>query len=158
MYKIRTSIDEKQEAGSQRITDNRALHMHGVAEYMYEHAKDYELNPEDMFLLGWLHDVGYIYQDGDHAELGEKLLNRNHYPLLYSTAVAAHSDELEKKAHVSKELQLLVEADMHVSSITGKRVPYDQRLREIAVRHGRDSEVYRRCESNITFLRRNGRP
>ena len=34
--------------------------MHGVAEYMYAHAEDRGLNKDSMYLLGLLHDIGYV--------------------------------------------------------------------------------------------------
>ena len=44
------------------IPDNRMEHMHGVAEYCYKHATDdfYKLDRTHMYILGLLHDCGYI--------------------------------------------------------------------------------------------------
>ena len=44
-----------------KISENRMAHMHGVAEFMYEHAPLFRLNPDVMYILGLLHDIGYVH-------------------------------------------------------------------------------------------------
>ncbi|MBR0384343.1 MAG: HD domain-containing protein [Eubacteriaceae bacterium] len=58
-----------------RISEERIRHMHGVAEFMYKRAKDYKLDAEEMYLLGLLHDIGYIqgFEEGHGELLGNKL-------------------------------------------------------------------------------------
>ena len=55
-----------------KINNNKKMHMFGVAEFMYTEAPKYGLNPEEMYVLGLLHDVGYIFDDWhNHEENGE---------------------------------------------------------------------------------------
>ena len=46
------------------IDGNRLLHILGVAEYMYTKATDYNLDPDEMYLIGILHDIGFINDYG----------------------------------------------------------------------------------------------
>lgn len=51
---------------SEIISREKILHMWGVAEYMYQNASKYELKPDKMYVLGLLHDIGYIKGKQDH--------------------------------------------------------------------------------------------
>lgn len=50
--------------------------MHSVAEYMYRNAKKYDLNPEEMYILGLIHDIGYLKDRLDHEVHGARLLEK----------------------------------------------------------------------------------
>lgn len=134
-----------------------ARHTLGVARYMYEHAKDYKLNAENMFLLGWTHDIGLVFERDNHEQRGGALLMNNGFPLLYCIAVGSHGDSLFETGYVPEELMLLIEADLHISSITGEYVSYEKRLDEIKRTHGKDSPEYRISQDNIAYLRHVGR-
>lgn len=108
--------------------------MHGVAEYMYKHAEDYGLDPEEMYLLGLLHDIGYLEGKIKHAQHGADILQKIKFPHKYQIAVERHGDILKEKDHPSLELMLLIEADMHVIPGSSKEVTYRDRLEEIAER------------------------
>ena len=103
-----------------QISDDRIAHMHGVAEYMYKHAADYNLDPEEMYLLGLLHDIGYLEGRIMHAQHGAAILKKIKLPHKYQIAVEHHGDILKEKDHPSPELMLLIEADMHVIPQTGR--------------------------------------
>ena len=60
---------------AKRIDDNRIKHMHGVAEYMYNNAEKYGLNKEQMYVLGLLHDIGYVKEKAGHEQYGGDLLD-----------------------------------------------------------------------------------
>lgn len=130
-----------------QISDERIAHSHGVAEYMYAHAEEYGLNPKKMYLLGLVHDIGYISGKQNHEERGaDLLLSAGLSPNLVS-AVCHHEERLsEIKPYPSKELLLLAEADMHVMT-------YEQRLEDIAKRQGWNSKAFRTCEENVRYLR-----
>lgn len=81
----------------------------------------------------------------------------NGYPLRYCIAVGAHGDSLFETGYVPEELMLLIEADLHISSITGEYVSYEKRLDEIRRTHGKDSPEYRISQDNIAYLRHVGR-
>ena len=46
---------------NKKINENKKKHMFGVAQFMYEQVPKYNLNPEEMYILGLFHDIGYIY-------------------------------------------------------------------------------------------------
>lgn len=128
----------------------RAAHMHGVAEYMYRHARQYGLDPDQMFLLGYIHDIGHITQDKDAAEAGAKLLAEAGYKDAYT--VLRHKKILTPNDAQSLKLQLLIEADMHIG-MNGEDIGFDERLDQIAKAYGKDSPEYELYEGNIQFLR-----
>ena len=58
-----------------QISQERIAHMHGVAEWMYTHAEEYGCeNKDEMYLLGLIHDIGYLYgSKEDHEQKGAEL-------------------------------------------------------------------------------------
>lgn len=143
-----------------RIQCDRVLHMHGVAEYMYANAARYDLDPANMYLLGYLHDIGYLFGKEEHELKGAELVGLDSF---YGKLIAAHgltprqfaeySETNEKK--IPAEMILLWEADMMVD-LTGEAVGYEKRLEGIAERHGKESRVYRRCYETIDWLKKKG--
>lgn len=132
--------------------------MHGVAEYMYQHANEYNLNnKEEMYLLGLIHDIGYLYGEKEqHEQLGAELLGIDTY---YGQLVQAHgiTPQTYKQIHscsdseIPNELILLWTADMSVD-LNGREVGFQERLEDIAFRHGRDSKAYQNCCDTIAWL------
>lgn len=55
---------------SKVITEGRIHHMHGVAEFMYNHAQEHKLMPDQMYFLGLIHDIGYINGKSGHEASG----------------------------------------------------------------------------------------
>ena len=53
-------MEKHEHAHKEHINAYKTAHMIGVAEYMRERAKDYGLNPDIMYAVGLLHDIGYI--------------------------------------------------------------------------------------------------
>ena len=61
------------------IDGNRLLHILGVAEYMYTKATDYNLDPDEMYLIGILHDIGFINDystDANYQDYGDEILKK----------------------------------------------------------------------------------
>lgn len=133
------------------ISDERIAHMHGVAEYMYEHAGEYGLPADDMYLLGLLHDIGYLYGSDNHEVNGERLLRKNGFLLKYSIAVGNHAKYISDSIHPIKERVLLIEADMHIGP-DGEYMSFRDRLNDIKKRYGKNSEQYKICSDNIAWL------
>jgi HD superfamily phosphohydrolase YqeK len=131
------------------IEDNRYKHMRGVAELMYELAP--ENQKEDMFLLGLLHDIGYLFGAKDHNLKGGKLLRQNGYR--YWQEISAHG--LPETDYQSAELDLLNAADMHIDG-KGKRVTFAERLADIAERYGMQSPQYTMAEQMVKMLLEKG--
>lgn len=140
-----------------RISDERIAHMHGVAEYMYRHASDdfYRLDKDQAYMVGLLHDIGYIEGKSHHESFGGILLMKMGFK--DCQIIAEHGKQLDQDSINNKKLLLLVEADMHVSSASKKEITYEEKLKELAAEHGKDSKAYALCEKNIRFLQALGR-
>lgn len=148
---------------TKKITDERMMHMHGVAEYMHAHALDVGLNPEKMYVLGLLHDIGYVDGKFGHEARGANILKSLGFETEYFISILWHgsrpSDFLAltkgRAKDVPKELALLWEADMHVNS-KGEEVTFDERLRDVRERYPEGNE-YASCSEIIAWLKENGR-
>lgn len=141
------------------ISGDRIAHMHGVAEYMRVHAEEHGLPKNEMYLLGLLHDIGYLLGKEEHEKNGADFLTENGFPLKYVSSIRMHGKSLNDPivdGHWSAETLLLIEADLHVD-LSGENVGYDKRLEGIAKRHGKDSKAYCICAENVEWLRKHGR-
>ena len=140
------------------ITNERIAHMHGVAEWMYEHAEEYGCkNKDEMYLLGLIHDIGYIYRNKEeHEQRGAELLGINTY---YGKFVQAHGLTPQEymtcnecfDSEIPNEMILLWTADMMVDS-KGNVVGFKARLDDIKKRYGIDSKPYCICKEIILWL------
>lgn len=139
------------------ISANRLIHMNGVAKYMHSHASEYGLDKDKMFLLGYLHDIGYYQEKEDHDKSGADLVEKidmgtaksiRYHSMTPYEYMAAHNC---KESDIPKELILLWEADMSIGS-NGKNVGFTKRLQSIGDRYGTDSIVYKKCEEKIEWL------
>lgn len=144
------------------ISKNRILHMHGVAEYMYKHAPEYGLDPERMYILGLLHDIGYVHSKYNHEKNGAMMLRRVGY--VDADLVENHgnnptdyvNDFIPSARLMPKELVLLWEADMLIDSkiCPGEVVDFDTRLSETARKAGIDSPQYKNKKAKIEWLKK----
>lgn len=147
-----------------RISDDRIQHMHNVAEYMYEHAKDYGLEnqKEQMYFLGLIHDIGSVRSRETHEHDGADILRMTGLSQRYLTAVEWHgSSPLEYcKYHGITEEQLpnfmllLWEADLHIGT-HGEYMSFDDRLADIKSRRGEEKSKV--AEDVLRILRQRGR-
>jgi len=145
---------------AKRIDDNRIKHMHGVAEYMYNNAEKYGLNKEQMYVLGLLHDIGYVKEKAGHEQYGGDLLDDLFY--IDAAIITWHgSTPKEYKdillcddKNIPKELVLLWEADMHID-LNGEDVGFEKRLEDIGNRLGTDSIAYKNCCDVVSWLTKN---
>lgn len=125
------------EKQTQYILRNKQAHMSAVAEYMFRNAERFGLDPYEMYTLGLLHDIGYLYGSFGHAKAGGTLLINQGYK--YAMEIAYHGkfqDEYDSPA-----LRLLNEADLMIDS-NGNNVGFDGRLKDIGNRYGFQSENY----------------
>lgn len=143
-----------------KITENKIKHIHNVAEYMYENAERYNIDAETAYTIGLLHDIGYIKCKEGHAEAGASILAKMRFE--YSNIIRYHgttpNDYMIKKKcskdKIPKELILLWEADMHVDS-KGNQVSFDDRLKDIEYRYGKDSTQYKTSLEIVVWLSKN---
>lgn len=141
-----------------QITNERMAHMHGVAEWMYEHAEEYGCeNKDEMYFLGLIHDIGYLYgSKEEHEQKGAELLGLDTY---YGRFVQAHGLTPQEYmdchgcfgSEIPNEMVLLWTADMMVD-LNGNAVGFKARLDDIGNRHGIDSEPYRICKETMLWL------
>ena len=141
------------------INKNRELHMFGVANYMYQNAEKYNLDKNEMYLLGLMHDIGYLIDEKNHEEIGGEFLKSQNYK--YADFIKHHATipsiymKLKDctESEIPKELILLWTADMSID-LNGKNIGFDERLKDIGLRHGKDSTAYKNCEKMIDWLRK----
>ena len=127
------------------ISENRLHHSLGVARKCYQISVN-EGHNEDfcrkMFLLGWLHDIGYEFaqEKREHPKISAEMVS------LLGTVEQASIDAI--KGHgkipakpVSDERRILIAADMMTDS-RGNDVSVTTRLEDIRDRYGDQSEEY----------------
>ncbi len=135
------------------ITEDRLRHILGVARKAQELALKVKPNDEtyaqDMFLLGFLHDVGYEFTPTGkgHSSIGGELLKRCGYT--YWKEVANHG--CYENEQMSDELFILNCADMSIGA-DGKCCTMVERLEDIGGRYGKDSSAYQKATIEIRRL------
>ncbi len=149
-----------------RITKRRIEHMHAVAEFMYEHAKDYNLDhyEEQMYILGLLHDIGYVRKKKGHAKSGAEIIRiifgQNNF---FAECIEDHGltpKQYAQKHNIKTEqiplaMILLWTADLSIDS-KGNEVGISKRLEDIKDRYGKNSEAYKSSEETAKWLRTEG--
>ena len=138
------------------ISENKIRHMHGVAEFMYRNAERFGLNKEEMYTLGLLHDIGYLYGKDNHGVSGADLLRNLGFT--FSDIVAYHGKKPEyyllvhfEKESLPPELVLLLIADLSIDS-KGNEVGPEGRLTDIKLRYGSSSEEYVVAVETVAWL------
>lgn len=130
------------------LNRNRLLHMYAVAEYMYNHADDYDLkNKDELYVLGLLHDVGAIVDRNTHEHVGAKLLKNMGLSDKFTDIIYWHGSSPDNyceahnctKKDIPKELLLLWEADLHIDT-KGEFVSFNDRVSDIIARHQKLAE------------------
>jgi len=114
---------------STMLDENRLKHMLGVARLCYELAEGSETYKREMWLMGFLHDIGYEFDENNHAEVGAKLLADTFGVNGISFPIEHHGGPMQ----FGERMELLNYADMCISP-TGERISIDERLKEIESR------------------------
>lgn len=136
------------------MSDNKTKHVHAIAEYMYEHAPEYGLDPDEMYVLGMLHDIGYIRGKTGHSENGADLLKQMGINERFTYAILKHGADL-RKIKVTPELLLLVTADLQID-YEGEFIGYEARVAGVRLRYGEDSIQYKRVAGTVEYLEEHG--
>ncbi len=132
------------------ISEDRLHHLIGVARKAYKIAKEEghdETFCRRMFMLGWLHDIGYEFSEerSDHpyvsAELLETLGGATEHSEEWANAIDAIQCHGEFTKNETDEWKILNMADMLVNS-KGQEVTVSQRLEDIKNRYGACSDQY----------------
>lgn len=126
------------------INNNKMNHILAVARLMYQMAIDdgkSEEYAEQMFLLGYLHDIGYEFctKSVDHPAIGADILKTSNYK--YANEVLYHGKPNKNEIKDQYAMDLLDKADLLIDN-TGKYVGAKIRLEGIKDRYGENSHQY----------------
>jgi len=135
------------------IGDKRIAHSKGVADFMYNNAREYtEVFKEDLYLLGLVHDIGYIFGESvGHGARGGLMLKSLGFK--YWREVYWHG-KIVINGFKSPFLDLLNWADLNISS-SGEVVGYRVRIDSILKNYGVNSDNYKNAVtlSNLLALK-----
>ena len=138
-----------------KIDNNRIAHMHGVAEWMYTNAEFFGCKDKNRaYLIGLLHDVGFVDGVKDHELNGAKIVGSNTYigKIIKNHGITPVEYIDKYKSNPPKELILLWAADLCIDAY-GNDVGFDGRLEDIKLRHGEVSSAYRCSLITINWLK-----
>ena len=107
-----------------------------MKEIVTKHADKYECSPDDAFVLGLIHDVGYeiVSDQNEHANKGGLMLKAQGY--IYWKEVYYHGFPQEE--YMSSLLELLNYVDL-ITGPSGETMTVKQRIEDIAKRYGKGS-------------------
>ena len=131
---------------------DRLKHSYAVANKMIELGKEKSLSEielQELFLLGYLHDIGYEFGTNEnHNSIGGNLLKESNYK--YWQEVYYHG--IPNSEYKSLYLDILNTADMMIDKY-GNDVGFDKRLEDIKSRYGEDSIQYVNCFKIVNELK-----
>lgn len=129
------------------MDENRLKHSLAVANKMIE--LNNGKNNEEIFLIGYLHDIGYKFTDNkiEHNKVGGEILKNAGFK--YWQEIYYHG-EINCKYN-SYYLDLLNKADMMIDS-QGNDVGFENRLEDIKNRYREKSSVYIKANELIKEL------
>ena len=134
------------------MDNDRLKHNYAVANKMIELGKEKSLSEielQELFLLGYLHDIGYEFGTNEnHNSIGGNLLKESNYK--YWQEVYYHG--IPNSEYKSLYLDILNTADMMIDKY-GNDVGFDKRLEDIKSRYGEDSIQYEKCFKIINELK-----
>ena len=134
------------------MNEDRLKHSYAVAKKMVEIGKKSNLSDqqlEELFLLGYLHDIGYQFDNNNHNVIGGNILKKSNYK--YWQEVYYHG--IPNTKYQSTYLTILNTADMMIDKY-GNDVGFEKRLEDIKSRYGEDSFIYQNCIKLIDELQK----
>lgn len=123
---------------------SRFMHLHNVGLKMMEYARNVmkkdETFCEEMYILGLLHDSGYLFETDykKHDSIVGNALKEDGYK--YYKEIMYHS--VYQEEYDSDAMRLLYFGDATVDAY-GNWVTLEERLLDLKQRHGEDSDVYK---------------
>ena len=134
------------------MDNDRLKHNYAVANKMIELGKEKSLSEielQELFLLGYLHDIGYEFGTSEnHNSIGGNLLKESNY----KNWQEVYYHGIPNSEYKSLYLDILNTADMMIDKY-GNDVGFDKRLEDIKSRYGEDSPVYLKCIELINELK-----
>ena len=130
------------------MDEDRLKHSLAVANKMLE--LNNGNNNEEVFLIGYLHDIGYQFSNDKvkHNKVGGEILKNAGFK--YWKEIYYHG-EINCKYN-SYYLDLLNKADMMIDS-QGHDVGFDNRLKDIKNRYGENSITYKNAKTLIEEIK-----
>lgn len=133
---------------------SRYRHCYSVGKKMYAYAKEKlkwsEAKCREMFVLGNLHDIGYELEPNNHDRIMTDIMGSS-YP--YSNEIKYHNRLQD--IYDSPAMQLLYFGDMTVDGM-GNWCTFEERIEDIATRHGINSEIYAESLELANYLSKLG--
>ena len=131
------------------MNENRLRHSFAVANKMVELNKG--KNSNEVFLIGYLHDIGYQFTDNrsQHNKVGGEILKNLGFT--FWKEIYYHGED--NCDYQSEYLDLLNSADMMIDS-KGNDVGFENRLEDIKNRYGEQSIEYIKANNIIKRLRK----
>ncbi len=158
------------EANKKHINQYKMAHMIAVAEYMRDNAYKYSLDKDVCYILGLMHDIGYLKGRENHEFNGYEMVSnfipqnlkggfseaiRDHgtdpYELIKRNSTYEHTLDIKRDR---PDLFLLYEADMSID-IKGYNVGFMGRLKDIESRYGKDSIAYKTASNTVKYVTQN---
>ena len=104
--------------------------------YVCDHSENFSCSPEEAFIIGYLHDVGYEFTEiqTEHAKVGGEKLKEQGYK--YWREIYYHG--FPQREYNSPELRLLNYIDM-TTGPSGEDMTVQQRIEDIGIRYGENS-------------------
>lgn len=151
-----------------KIDRERIEHMHGVAEFMYEHYDQFNcklLSKEEIYFLGLNHDIGYMYNKDEHETKGANLISKIcqgttpiicHFIALHGITPKEYMEITNYTVdQIPHEMILLWYADLTIEARgyrTGKDVGFETRLKGVKEKYGEDSLPYKIGKQTVDWL------
>lgn len=134
------------------VDNDRLKHSYAVANKMIELGKEKSLSEielQELFLLGYLHDIGYEFGTNEnHNSIGGNLLKESNY----KNWQEVYYHGIPNSEYKSLYLDILNTADMMIDKY-GNDVGFDKRLEDIKSRYGEDSIQYVNCFKIVNELK-----
>ena len=134
------------------MDNDRLKHNYAVANKMIELGKEKSLSEielQELFLLGYLHDIGYEFGTNEnHNSIGGNLLKESNY----KNWQEVYYHGIPNSEYKSLYLDILNTADMMIDKY-GNDVGFDKRLEDIKSRYGEDSIQYINCFKIVNELK-----
>lgn len=139
------------------ITEDKMAHCKAVAEHMKKVAKIQgkdDLTADIYYVVGLLHDIGYIRGRKEHEINGAVILKAMGIKDEYVQAILNHGTN-PYTLKINEQTDILIalqDADMSVDKY-GRDAGFKKRLEDIKLRYGADSEAYDTASKTVKFLK-----
>ena len=138
-----------------KLSHDKVKHSEEVANYMYDYSLFFDVDSDIAYFTGLNHDIGYVNGRENHCKNGEFLLTHLGLDKGVIDAIKFHGTNPYTLAEtdITPLMQLLWCADMSVDKF-GKRVGFDERLKDIENRYSKDSIAYNTAHATVSYCKK----